>query len=313
MRASKPPTEEAVAIRLVGSKHWSRSLADLITEAGAVHVRSVNVQQLALDVLLGRRRQLTLRVGFRPLVATWRGRVFDMIWLLAVSRQSRRTLWIGTDVVQTCQDGPLRGWRSRLRDRLIGRAACGAPWFVEELAGVGVTAEYVRFPHRTRIPDFVEWPTEFAVSTYVPAMKPAFYGAQVLPAIADATPDVLYLVYGDGEVPERPNIRALGHVPHLAERLADSVVHLRLTEHDAIAGTVRESLALGRYVLFGYELPGIVPVDVRGVDEIATHIRRLASSFRAGTLAPNWEGVELIRQMDPLSDATSLLTWIEGR
>lgn len=312
MRPSKSRNLEAVPIRLVGSKHWSRSLADLMNEAGTVRARSVTVQQLALDVLLGRRRQPTLRVGFRPLVATWRGRVFDVIWLLAVNRRSRRTLWIGTDVVQTCQDGPLHGWRSRLRDRLIGRAACGAPWFVDELADVGVRADYVRFPHRTRAPDFVDWPTEFAVSTYVPSMKPAFYGAEVLPAIADATPDVLYLVYGDGEVPERPNIRALGHVPHLAERLADSVVHVRLTEHDAIAGTVRESLALGRYVLFGYELPGTVRVDVRDVGDIARHVRRLADLFRAGTLAPNWAGVELIRQMDPVSDATSLAAWIEG-
>ena len=253
-----------------------------------------------------------MRVGFRPGALTLRGIAFDLAWAMTVPRSRRLTYWIGTDVAHTNDEAEVHDIRRRWRRHLAGRSACGAPWFVDELARAGITAEAVRFPYGTvgADPEWIDWPDRFQVSIYLPANKPEFYGSEVLLALADATPDIHYLVFGTAAVADRPNIEHCGYVDDLVHALSRTVAHLRLSEHDAIAGTVRDALSIGRYVLFGYELPGVTMVDVRDPLEIADHLRRIKAQFDAGELEANRQGLDFAAAMEPSRDAAALAEWI---
>lgn len=295
-------------VRLVGVEHWCRHLAALLSEAD---------DQLDIEVVRPGRlrpsfRRTTVRVGFRPGATTWRGRIFDAVWAISVRPSMRCTYWIGTDVIQSVQDGEPGPLSRRWRRWLAGRSAVGAPWFVAELASAGFESEPLRFPHETTEARARPWPESFAVLTYIPLTRSDFYGADLLPELADMLPEVTFRIMGNGVVASRPNIEQLGFVSDPIGELERCVVLLRLTEHDAIAGTVREALATGRYALFGYDVPGVIQVDVRNVVAVADHLRRLRDGFETGQLPPNHEGIEYARSMSASSDALALARWIQG-
>ncbi len=271
---------------LFGVKHWCDYLAvalnspDIQVEFVAFSLRHI--------VRLRSRRVICVRVGYRPGARTPRGRLFDLFWIAATRPANRRTYWIGTDVARAVAAAPDATPSSIRRDNIIaGASACGAPWFVDELKAIGISAHYLRFPYFLgETGDWAPWPSEFVISTYVPGNQPDFYGAQMVAAVASELPGATFFVYGGGAVPARPNIAELGWVDDLPEQLLRCVVHLRLTEHDAIAGTVREALSVGRYVVFGYDVPGAIKVDThrprsdraRTVETGGTiHARSLAS------------------------------------
>lgn len=299
-------------IRLVGVDHWCRHLATVFHDARPdIPVEVVTPSGLRPSGADGP----TVRVGFRPGAATWRGRVFDLWWMICVRRSRRVTYWIGTDVAQAVQDGELgklgkleRRWRRAM----AGRSAVGAPWFVDELRAVGIESDYARFPHESVVAGARPWPEEFSVATYIPLNKPEFYGADVLPAIADRLPHVPIHVYGGGEVEERSNIEQHGFVDDFVAEIERSVVVLRLTDHDAIAGTVREALAIGRYTLFGYDVPGVTTVDVHDADAIAEAIDDVRARHEVGSLAPNEAGIRFAATMSARADAAALAAWILG-
>src|SRR5690606_7524516 len=122
----------------------------------------------------------------RPFARTWRGRLFDIIWRIATRPGGRATYWIGTDVARAVKDGPAASARQiRRRRALAGRSACGAPWFVDELATLNISATYLRFPLAPEVPALVpDWPTSFTVSTYVPMVNANLYGVHAIEQLA---------------------------------------------------------------------------------------------------------------------------------
>lgn len=301
--------ETPPAVALVGVRHWCDHLASL---ANRVDPDRSYVTIGISDLLLARWRfTRVVRVGFRPVALTPRGVAFDLTWALLTTRRARRTYWIGTDVWNTVTERKPGRFFRWVRRRLMGRSAAGAPWFVGELRECGVEATYVRFPLDTgpRV-DPPSWPSAFSVAAYVPANKPEFYGTRTIVQLAELLPEVTFDVYGGGAVAAPPNLIRHGWTEDFRSALESSVVHLRPTTHDAIAGTVREALAAGRYVLFSHELPGVSKLDPDSLDDAVELMRLLLSQHTSGDLEPNDAGLAYADSMDWRGDAQEFVKWI---
>lgn len=297
-------------VNLVGVRHWCQHLAQLMESSDPdIEATVLRPRELVRHGRTG----ATVRVGYRPGARTWRGIAFDLLYAVSVPTRRRRTYWIGSDVIHALSDGRTGAIHRRWRSASGGRQAVGAPWFADELRTIGIEAEYLRFPHQPVSPKARSWPEDFAASVYIPVNNGEAYGSRLLPALADRTPDVPYRVYGGGFVEHRPNIVQVGYVEDPVTELERSVVHVRLTEHDGIAGTVREALAIGRYVVFGYEIPGVLCVDVRDLREIADAVQDLKQRFESTRLPPNDDGVRYADSMDADKDAAALVRWVTGR
>lgn len=283
-------------VTLVGTGRWPNHLARLLRDRSGLRVNVVAVDRPRSVHRLVLPSRAWVRIGLRPAAAPWRGRLFDVLWrlTLAVHGGAAACYWIGTDVVDAVREHQREGrvpppWTSRMDHW------AGAPWLADEVRSLGLQAEDLLFPTwpvDTATSKTEAWPDSFCVSAYIPAERACFYGWGELLALAAKFPDIPVLVFGEGseglEAP--PNVELLGVVPVGAEVIRSSVLHVRLTRHDAVAGTVREALMAGRYAIFPYDLPGVLKVAHGDAEELIREVERLRSRFDRGELPPNDEG-----------------------
>jgi len=164
------------------------------------------------------------------------------------------------------------------------------PWLVGELRALGIEAEYLPVTGVRSGGSSRPLPERFTVLTYLPEPRRDFYGRDAVYAIARAFPDADFFVAGRGgadhDAPQ--NVRFLGHVDDLRERLDASTVLLRLPEHDGKPMMVLEALARARHVVWTYPLPAVR--TVASPEEAHFEVRALLERHRAGTLEPNKDG-----------------------
>ena len=293
-----------------GVRHWCRNLIEVV-DAACADAPAMSVFEPRRPRTAWSRRTVAVRVGYRPGARTWRGAVFDAVWSLTTRPGSRRTYWIGTDVSRALAPGATR--RPSVVRWLAGRSGCGAPWFVDELRTIGLEASDVRFPYRSAMSEQpASWPGRFTVGAYVPEVNAEHYGVATLAALVHRFPDVEFRFFGGGSVCEADNVTYLGWIDDVAGELDAVVVHLRLSAHDAIAGTVRDALSCGRYVVFGYPLPGVSYASHDDVAAIAQHIEEFAARYADGRLPPNDTGRAYVATLDWETDAQRFLAWIVG-
>jgi hypothetical protein len=296
------------AVLLVGQPFWVGRLAALLSEHAADLVSVATVTSVTdLPNVVG--GDLAIRVGYRPGAATWRGRCFDAAWCVlnaAATRGRRAYYWIGTDVWNACSDsaaGEHTRWFKREADGAVHWA--GSSWLAEELQTIGVPAAELLFPAALPAATVVRaLPPEFRVSTYIPDGRSVFYGGSQLLAAARALPFVQFDVFGGTGAwvrDEKPaNVSFLGWMPDVTPTYLKSSVLLRQVQHDALGGSVREALALGRHVIYTYPIPHTSHVRFGDVDGLIQKLDELVSAHRAGTLRPNLEGMAYARQtFDP--------------
>lgn len=199
--------------------------------------------------------------------------------------------WTGSDVLYARATVARGGAAERLRRGVTHWA--GAPWLVDELAAIGVRAEYV--PHSfveapARLPEF---PAAFTVLAYIRAGRETFYGAGAVLRAAAALPDARFLVAGCDRLDGAPpNVRCLGWVEDMAAVYARVHVLLRMTAHDGLAFMVQEALAHGRYAVWNHPFPG---TDLAASDaDACACLVDLAARHRTGALALNMTGAEHI-------------------
>jgi hypothetical protein len=217
--------------------------------------------------------------------------------------ERRVTYWIGTDVYDSVHDVERH---ERAIAGLGGVHLAGSPWMTDELRRIGIDAATSIFPTTVEVSEPVSFPSRFRVSSYVPDLRPDFYGRLVVEELARRLPETEFDVWGSSRPSPVPNLRHRGHTDDMLAAIDDCVVHVRLTRHDAIAATVREALSRARYVLFPYRIDGVISVAPWDVDRATNELARLRDTFDCGELPLNETGREAAQPLLDSSNAVAL-------
>lgn len=229
--------------------------------------------------------------------------------------------WIGSDVLGLINvNGPLsrRGglrnrvkytvWRVLLRQL---RHLAGAPWLAQELRAVGVPAEYAPLP--VRLPNAYggPLPQEPTFIVYLPEGRERFYGWEHVCAVAGKYPRTRWhvIAHSGGGLHAPANVRFHGWLPRdsVLELLSGSNALVRLVEHDGLSYGVLEALALGRYVIWTYDLPHCIRCN-KSTADLECAIGEVLSHRR-----PNEAGSLYVRDaFDPKRVTLRLLNTLKG-
>lgn len=285
-------------VAILGQTNWSRHLARLLQRHAPDLVDAVALPGSSAATLLWPwepRPSVLLRVGFRPGASTPRGIAFDLLWgriRWALPEASGIYYWLGTDLLRATQDASAGHLRSPFRASLADRHLAVAPWHLKELEELGIEAAYLPLPYELPTDSASPMPSRFAVLSYLPARRFAYYGGMEVFTLARQFPAVPFRVLGADHPPEDApsNVEYPGRLPSTDAIYKASSVLLRLTYHDGIGGTVLEALAHGRHIIYTFPLPHTNVVKPGDTDAAAAILRRLLDQDKGGLLGPNEEG-----------------------
>jgi hypothetical protein len=239
-----------------------------------------------------------LRMGYRPGARSVRGRAFDAFWRalrLLNPDASRIFYWLGTDVLRTVEDwksGQLRfaAFESAKKDAHF----TDAPWLSEELKSIGIKSLSLPVTMcRMQSADSLSLPKEFAVLTYIPDCRPAFYGGECIYNSALELPEVRFdVVGGHGSwIPRSlPNLKFHGWQADMAPFYRGATVVVRMVQHDGTGLTAVEGLSLGRHVIYSFPLPYTTRVTWGDSIALTQRIRELLDQQKRGVLDLNYLG-----------------------
>lgn len=201
-------------------------------------------------------------------------------------------IWAGTDVITARNDPHLLEVIKRYGFTNVS----DGPWLVDELAELGIEAQYVPVTAVQPDPDLKPLPSSFSVLTYLPEPRRSFYGEKIIYALAREFPDIPFRVVGrGGRNPVAPrNVEFLGYVDDMPKRLDDTTVVVRLPEHDGKSMLVVETLARGRHVIWNYDFPGVH--HARNGTDAAALLRGLIDAHADGRLGLNVQGARFARE-----------------
>ena len=205
--------------------------------------------------------------------------------------------WVGTDA-QIARDEFRRG---DLAASVVRRPVhwCDAPWLVEEVAEMGIAAEYVTLPVVGLSRVAPRLPAEFTVLLYLPldAYDREVFDMETLLRLPLELPTVRFLL-----IPSPPesltqplpqNLDARGWVTNMDDLYGDVSVVVRLTSHDGTSFMVLEALSRGRYVIWTFPMTGAT--QAQGFEAVAAELRRLYGLHQVGGLHLNAEGMAFSR------------------
>lgn len=170
------------------------------------------------------------------------------------------------------------------------------PWLIDELRSLGIDARYCPVTAIEPAVTIAPLPKDFSVLTYLPEPRRTFYGEDRVYAIARQLPDVPFVVVGKGSANPAapPNVHFSGYVGGMPSRIDDTVVLLRLPEHDGKSMLVLETLARARHVIWTHPFPGVH--DVVDDAQAAEILKRMQAMHRDGTLPLNLAGYAHVRK-----------------
>jgi hypothetical protein len=196
--------------------------------------------------------------------------------------------WVGTDLLLAHESITAGIVRQDYLDKPVHLT--DSPWFVDELAALGISARYAPLLVVIDPPDELPLPEPFSVLAYIPEGKEKMYGFDHLIAAASEMPETIFSVAGlpkyDGTLPE--NIKLLGWVSHMPALYRESSVVVRMPQHDGLSFFVLESLMYGRHVIYNQPFQHCRMATDAG--ELIAELRDLRRQFQAGTLKTNTEG-----------------------
>jgi O-antigen/teichoic acid export membrane protein len=198
--------------------------------------------------------------------------------------------WLGSDVLQMA-DPRVQAEVARQHDSgLITDWTC-APWLVDELAPIGVRAQFVA-PNFVRNGTSQPLPSSapLTILVYLPDERFDFYGGQLVLALADRFKDMRFVaVGGKGSGVSYPeNMTFLGWLSDMNPVYENCHVLLRMAQHDGLSFMVVEALNHGRHVIWNYKYPGAVFASTQ--EDVVRELLSLQERLRAQSLPFNWEG-----------------------
>lgn len=214
-------------------------------------------------------------------------------FLAALRRRPMVIHWVGTDVLFAREEHRAGRSSNRLKRQAVHLA--DAPWLVDELATIGITADYVPLPvpaiHRAEPPalpetfkvllyypvdpidrEVFDWDTMLRLAKEFPAVE-----FQLVPSPAASLPS-----------PLPPNLAASGWVRDMEALYRQITVYVRLTAHDGTSFMAIEALSRGRYVIWSFPLSGAV--QACGFEGVRAALGGLWERHRRGELELNASG-----------------------
>ena len=283
-------------VLILGLPYFGRMLAGVLNRRGW---RATFLDHPGRNVRgwLGIGREL-LRADVLYLISARVDKRAPQAWLLRLRRRPTVIHWVGTDVLIALEEqakGNVPGY--------VANAAthwCDAPWLANELAEMGIVAEYQPLP----VPGVVmseapSLPDKFHVLLYLPedAFDREVFDMETLLRLPSAFPDVQFTLLPSrreslpGTLP--PNLETPGWVGDMEQLYRETTLMVRLTSHDGTSFMALECLSRGRYVIWTYPFPGAI--EASGFDAVREAIAELVSRHAEGTLPLNDAGMSHVR------------------
>jgi hypothetical protein len=305
-------------VALIGAAMWTKRLASVLAYHDCIRccpVSEIRARDCWSLLWLPGAGYL-LRVGFRPGQFRPRGLLIDLVSALYVGFGGKMVFyWTGSDVKRTLslyrQEKNFHArWGKAVSRFLMNRArhCAAAPWLVDELDSIGISAVCRPFPTPTAEFEPLiymrdEQTLPLRVLTYIPDHNFANYcGREVLEA-ACLLPNVQFAVMGGtgswcAELP--PNVEFLGWT-NAAEQYVQAAVVVRAVRHDALGGTVREALLCGCHVIYSFphehtELLELSENIEDAAKNLAGAIVDLEKRISAGKLSANIHGRQWVME-----------------
>ena len=202
--------------------------------------------------------------------------------------------WVGTDVLNCLQE-KLPRWRTRMLDRLVSVNVAVAPHLVDELASVGIKAQFIPSILDDESGRGLDRPCDApkrSLLVYLPSERHTFFRQDIVRRAIEENQDIEFVVVADDEhsLSDLPNVRSLGWVEDMQTVWPQVGGLLRITKHDGLPRMVLECLLRGKYAIYSWPLPGCWLA--RTFDEVQEKI----GLFRNVTTA-NDSGIQAARRI----------------
>ncbi len=197
--------------------------------------------------------------------------------------------WVGSDILNAKNDYFNKKYNPVYIVKCIHLT--DTPWFVEELKKIGINSQYIPLINFSSLKVVNKnFPEKFKVLIYIPQNNQKFYGIERIAKIANYLPDLEFDVIGTKEpiISCPSNVLFHGWVKNVNDFIQDSVVSIRIPEHDGLSFFVLESLFNMRYVLYNNPLPHTE--NVKTDEDIISKLRHFKQLFNSKMLPLNEEG-----------------------
>lgn len=188
--------------------------------------------------------------------------------------------WIGTDVLLTTEAYRKSGKIINANYPHINLAC--AIHLKDELAQIGIQAEYVPiFPTDISF-ELLPLPDNHAVLSYIPETRAEFYGIRELRYLAEKFPHIdFHIVANNGQSDTKPLPNLFYHGFLSWEELRDiykrCTILFRYTKHDGLPVMLIEALGLGRQAIFSFEFPYVHTPRANNLEDLEDLFSQLIS------------------------------------
>jgi glycosyltransferase involved in cell wall biosynthesis len=221
--------------------------------------------------------------------------------LASLLQKPTLAVWIGSDVhrLQLEKNQMTRLDKNR---QFITASITDSPALVDELAAMGIAAEWVPTISKKMQYQPLPIPNPPSVLVYLTPQRHPFYGSAIISRVVEMLPDVKFTVVGGydlgGNVPA--NVTIAGYVHDMDEIYANSYILLRPTLHDGLSQMVLEALGRGRQVI--WSMPFLHCHTASNPEQIAEIIKDLLSYPRinvdgARYVADNFTPEEMVNRL----------------
>jgi hypothetical protein len=184
---------------------------------------------------------------------------------------------------------------------------------MEEVKSIHVEPEYQHFKSVVVKPN----PTVYkriSVMSYVAENRQAFYGMEHIAELAKAFPDIDFQLFGlsKSDFPITSNVHLNGWVSadEFENRLRETPIFLRLTEHDGFSVSVIEALGAGCEVMMS--LPFELTYLARNTNEAIEGMKQLIEKIESRGMKPNEEMMDHVKtRYNPETLATKYIQKIK--
>jgi len=202
--------------------------------------------------------------------------------------------WVGSDIIAAQKAYAENKYKKAFIEKAIHLT--DTPWFVEELAKIGIKAKFQSLILFEKLEPFKPFPVVFSALIYIPQNSQEFYGIYKLKNIAERLPNVQFNVIGA----EKPvivmpsNVVFHGWVKNTKSYIQNSCVCMRFPEHDGLSFFVLEALSYQRYVIYNQKLD--YTLYAKNENDIVEQLLQLKETFDLGKLKPNSDAANWVGQ-----------------
>jgi hypothetical protein len=294
-------TTPRASILLVGSAYWCRYLKSVLNAYAPVQCYTLYE---SARWLFKRTRTICLVGVGAPDTAKRLVYHLGAFLMHRLGIVRRRVLyWIGSDVIRLRADDAYVSGCSNI---------AGSTWLAEEVRAQGYTCVDRLFPVELRSERGVPFPdtSRLRVLCYIPDAQHELHGSAELMYVALRSPDIDFRIIGGQGAWWRDhpgNVQFLGWVDDVATAIRETHVLLRRTRHDSFSAFVREGIIAGRYVIFTFDVPGVIWIKSGDLAALTQELTKLGERFRHGELELQRPAQEFLERIaDVRSQAIAL-------